>query len=67
MKRPDELTYERLVAVVSGLQSILWRRGGRWDPDKAWDADTIEGSWGEVGDRVSFRQPELPSTTHLAP
>jgi hypothetical protein len=42
MKRADELTNEQLVEMVSAIQSILWRHGDRWDPDKAWDAETIE-------------------------
>jgi hypothetical protein len=42
MKRADELTHEQLVAMVNGIQAILWRDGDHWDVDKSWDAETIE-------------------------
>jgi hypothetical protein len=42
MRRADELTHEQLVAMVNGIQAILWRNGDEWDADKAWDAETVE-------------------------
>jgi hypothetical protein len=46
MKLADSLTYEQLASLVSSIQGILYldlddKGKPCWDPDKAWDADTL--------------------------
>jgi hypothetical protein len=47
MKQPSELTHEELVGVVEQIQQFLYEEineEGRmvWNPDKEWDAETLE-------------------------
>jgi hypothetical protein len=44
MKTPSELTRAQLENIVGQIQSILWLdpRTDRFDPDRAWDTETIE-------------------------
>jgi hypothetical protein len=47
MQRVEALPAQQLADIVSRVQGILWRdanaAGAFWNPDKVWDAETVEG------------------------
>ena len=46
MKKASELEREELIQIVEQIQDLLYlsidTQGDYWDPDKAWDSETIE-------------------------
>ena len=46
MTRPKQLGQKKLAALAADLQYCLWHdydeKGEFWNPDKEWDADTLE-------------------------
>jgi len=46
MIKPNALDHDQLIDVVERIQAVLWldmnERDETWNPDKEWDAETIE-------------------------